>query len=371
MIRLKTFWLLAVWLWSGSCLLAQAPSILNYQGRVTVADAPFNGPGYFTFVILDTQGVILWASGEFPFEGTTKMPAAVVKVPVNNGSYSVRLGDTGAGMPALDAAVLRSSASPRLRVWFNDGAHGWQRAGEDASLAAALGIPAESNGALSGTQADSILRELRDLRAKLDRQQANPTPPAAPQPAPPTMGTVSLGSAPSEGSSNAPLVLVEFTDFQCGFCKRFHDTVMSELKKDYIDTGKLRVVSRNLPLSFHPNAEPAAQAALCAHQQEKYWPMRDKLFAISTDLTAANVIKAAEELNLDMTAFHQCVDAKTFAGQVTKDSQDATAVGISGTPSFVLGKLTGDKVTGKIIVGAMPYAVFEGEIKKMLATAAP
>jgi protein-disulfide isomerase len=370
MIRYKTFWLLAVWLFSGNLLLAQAPSVLNYQGRITVADAPFNGQGYFTFVILDNQGVILWASGEFPFEGTTKMPAAVVKAAVNNGAYSVRLGDTSAGMPALDAALLRSSASPRLRVWFNDGTRGWQKAGEDVSLAAALGTPGDANGALNGAQADSILRELRDLRAKLDRQQANPTPQAQPQLAAPTIATVSVGSAPSEGISNAPLVLVEFTDFQCGFCKRFHDTVMADLKKDYIDTGKLRVVSRNLPLSFHPNAEPAAQASLCAHQQEKYWPMREKLFGISTDLTAANVTKAAEEVKLDMTAFRQCIDAKTFAGQVAKDAADATAVGISGTPSFVLGKLTGDKVTGKIIVGAMPYAAFEGEIKKMLATAA-
>ncbi|MDB6109812.1 MAG: thioredoxin, partial [Pedosphaera sp.] len=218
----------------------------------------------------------------------------------------------------------------------------------------------------NGAQADSILRELRDLRAKLDRQQANPAP--QPQPAAPTIATVSVGTAPSEGNTNAALVLVEFTDFQCGFCKRFHDTVMADLKKDYIDTGKLRVVSRNLPLTFHPNAEPAAQASLCAHQQDKYWPMREKLFAISTDLTAANFTKAAEDLKLDMTTFRQCVEAKTFAGQVARDAADATAVGITGTPSFVLGKLTGDKVTGKIIVGAMPYAAFEGEIKKMLAT---
>ncbi|MDB6108345.1 MAG: hypothetical protein JWR69_95, partial [Pedosphaera sp.] len=190
MIRYKTPWLLAVLLISANLLQAQTPSVLNYQGRVTVADAPFNGQGNFTFVILDSQGVILWASGEFPFEGTTKMPAAVVKAPVNNGVYSVRLGDTTAGMPALDAALLRNSSSPRLRVWFNDGVRGWRVAGEEVSLAPALGMAGDANGALNGAQADSILRELRDLRAKLDRQQANPAP--QPQPAAPTIATVSV-----------------------------------------------------------------------------------------------------------------------------------------------------------------------------------
>jgi protein-disulfide isomerase len=369
MILRKYFCLLAVWLLFSNLLFAQTPGVLTYQGRISVADAAFTGQGYFAFAILDAQGAILWSSGEFPFEGTTKVSPKAVKLMVSTGIYAVRLGDATAGMPVLDVALLKRSASPHLRIWFNDGTRGWQRAGEDVPLASAIGTSGDGNPALGGSQADAILRELRELRAKVDRQPANPSPqPAAPAP---TIATVSVGTAPVLGSSNAPLVLVEFTDYQCGFCKRFHDTTMADLTKSYIDTGKLRVVSRNLPLGFHNNAEPAAQVALCSHQQQKYWPMREKLFANSTQLTAANFMKAAEELKLDMGAFRSCLDGKTFAGQVAKDAQDAATVGITGTPSFILGKQTGDKVTGKIIVGAMPFAAFDAEIKKMLSETIP
>ena len=144
---------------------------------------------------------------------------------------------------------------------------------------------------------------------------------------------------------------------------------MPELIKNYVETGRLRIVSRNLALSFHENAEPAAQAALCAHQQQKFWPMREKLFANTAMLTSANLMKAAEELKLDMTAFRLCVGGKTFASQIAKDGQEAGAAGINGTPTFVLGKPTGDKVTGLLIVGARPYAAFDAEMQKMLPPA--
>ena len=274
------------------------------------------------------------------------------------------------GLPVLDGALLKNAALPRLRVWFNDGTRGWQKAGDDVSLAAALGLPGDGgNTALNTGQADSILRELRDLRAKLDRPSATPPAHEHPEAAEPKFVTVSLGISPSLGRADAPLVLVEFTDYQCGFCKRFHEGVMPELIKNYVETGRLRIVSRNLALSFHENAEPAAQAALCAHQQQKFWPMREKLFANTAMLTSANLMKAAEELKLDMTAFRLCVGGKTFASQIAKDGQEAGAAGINGTPTFVLGKPTGDKVTGLLIVGARPYAAFDAEMQKMLPPA--
>jgi protein-disulfide isomerase len=222
---------------------------------------------------------------------------------------------------------------------------------------------------LTASQTGAILQELKDLRARLDRQgQANP-PSRPPAPAEPLTGTVPLGPGPTLGKPDAPLVLVEFTDYQCPYCKRFDETVMAELKKNFVDSGQLRIVSHNLPLSFHSNAEGAALAALCADQQKQYWPMREKLFANSAALLATNLFKAAAELKLDLTAFQSCLEGKIFAGQIKKESEEAAAVGITGTPSFVIGKEAQGKVTGVIVVGAQPYATFESQIKKLLATA--
>jgi protein-disulfide isomerase len=162
--------------------------------------------------------------------------------------------------------------------------------------------------------------------------------------------------------------MVEFTDFQCPFCKRFHDTVFPDLVKKYVDSGQLRIVSRNLPLPFHQNAKPAALAALCANQQEKYWPMRERLFAKNSELTTSNILGAAEGASLDLAKFKSCWDAKVFDSVLKKDNDDAGTAGITGTPSFVVGKPNGDKMSGDIIVGAQPLPTFEAEIDKLLPT---
>jgi protein-disulfide isomerase len=131
------------------------------------------------------------------------------------------------------------------------------------------------------------------------------------------------------------------------------------LTRKFIQTGKLRVVSRNLPLPFHPNAEPAARAAMCAAQQDKYWPMREGLFAKSADLSRTNIFLAAQAVSLDMTKFQNCFESKTFEAGIKQDGQEANTAGISGTPSFVLGKPEGGKLKGLVIVGAQPLAKFK------------
>jgi len=270
------------------------------------------------------------------------------------------LGEMGGSTPALDLALLRRSKEPRLRIWFNDGKRGWNLAGDDISLASAI---ASSVPAPEATDTAAILRELRELRAKVDRQAAPAAPAREP---PPQIVTVPIGRSPGLGKADAPLVLVEFTDFQCAYCKRFDETAMPELKRNFIDTGKLRVISRSMPLSFHANAPSAANAALCADAQKKFWEMREKLFANNTTLSASNYVRYAQELNLDHAAFQSCLASNTYAAQIAQDNRDGEAVNITGTPSFVLGKLSGDKVTGPVIVGARPYASFEAEINKLL-----
>src|SRR6266852_9091619 len=101
------------------------------------------------------------------------------------------------------------------------------------------------------------------------------------------------------GRPDAPVTLVEFGDFQCGFCKRFHSDAYGELKRNYIDTGKVRFVSRDLPLEFHPYAMKAAEAARCAGDQQKYWELRDALYSNAAPPSEDVIKKAVETLSLD------------------------------------------------------------------------
>jgi len=143
---------------------------------------------------------------------------------------------------------------------------------------------------------------------------------------------------------------------------------LPDLIKNYVDTGKLRIVARNLVLPIHPQAGPAALAGLCAHQQQKFWPMREIIFKDSTGLTTNNFIAAAEALKLDTSAFRACLGSAAVTEQVNRDSGDAKLAGITGTPSFVLGKPANGNVTGLLIVGARPFASFDAELKRLLAS---
>jgi len=218
---------------------------------------------------------------------------------------------------------------------------------------------------MSKEQADDILKELKAIHQLLERQQRAA---AQPQPAP-TSDKVKMSVAPgwySLGRDDAPVTVVEFADYQCPFCRKFHSDTFAELKKNYIDTGKVRYVSRDLPLDFHPNAPGAAVAARCAGEQHKFWEMRDMMVVNAADLTTPSLMKYGQQINLDMTAFGVCLNDKKYTAAIQKDVADANTLGISGTPSFVVGKTAKDEINGVRIVGAVPYSVFDTAIKNQL-----
>jgi protein-disulfide isomerase len=210
-------------------------------------------------------------------------------------------------------------------------------------------------------QADEILNELRQIRQLLEKQTA-----AAPQPAGDQITKAKLGleGAYTIGSKDAPLTMVEFTDFQCPFCQRFHVSTFSELKRDYIDTGKLRFVSRDLPLDFHPNAMQAAEAGRCAGEQGQFWAMRDRMNANPDKLDINSLVSWATELKLNVPNFRSCVENQKYKNAIQTDILAAQRVGANGTPSFVVGKSTPDGVDGELIVGAQPYQVFDQKLKE-------
>lgn len=220
-------------------------------------------------------------------------------------------------------------------------------------------------------QADAILNELRQIRRLLEKQQQVGTAAAAQPPTAPALpDTVKMKMNSrwySLGQRDAPVTLVEFTDYQCPFCKHFHAESFAELKKNYIDTGKLRFISLDLPLEFHPYALKAALAARCAGEQGKFWEMRDTLISNSADLGPEAILKYAQSLPLEMAGFRNCLSTEKYKPEVQRDVADANSLGISGTPTFVLGKSLGEAIEGVRIVGVVPYEIFDSQIKKLLA----
>jgi len=218
-------------------------------------------------------------------------------------------------------------------------------------------------------QADAILNELRQIRQLLEKQQtAAVVPSPAPPPAPEKV-SMSIGKGwYSIGSETAPVTMIEFADYQCPFCKAFHTATFADLKKNYVDTGKVRFVTRDLPLDFHQNALRAAEAARCAGDQGRFWEMRNALITNSTDLSQEAVERYAKALAVEMGTFAKCVDGEQHKADIQKDQADAGALQITGTPSFVIGRMKNDKVEGVKLVGAMPYATFDSKIKDLLAT---
>jgi len=210
-------------------------------------------------------------------------------------------------------------------------------------------------------QADQILDELKQIRQLLEKQAANPQQPGEQI----TKAKVSTEGAFAMGSKDAPLTMVEFTDFQCPFCQRFHVQTFAELKKNYIDTGKLRFVSRDLPLDFHPNAMQAANAGRCAGEQGQFWPMRDRMNSNPEKLDMPSLLADAQDLKLDVDKFKSCVEGQKYKDAIQADMLTAQQIGANGTPSFVVGKTTKDGVDGELIVGAMPYQLFDQKLQQM------
>jgi protein-disulfide isomerase len=156
--------------------------------------------------------------------------------------------------------------------------------------------------------------------------------------------------APSFGPENAKVTIIEFSDFQCPFCSKGANAV-TDLKKKY--AGKIRVVFRQFPLSFHDKAHVAAEAALAAHAQGKFWEFHDKMFANQNSLDRANLEKFAGELGLKVDVFKKALDDKTYAAAVDNDMKLGTGVGVQGTPSMFINGKKVQNATDSAAIGKM------------------
>lgn len=188
-------------------------------------------------------------------------------------------------------------------------------------------------------------------------EQAQPETPAY------TRYKIPTDGFPSIGPEGAEIVIVEFSDFECPFCKRWHDQTYRPLMEAY--PGKIRLVYRNLPLPElnHTNAVSAAEAAMCAGDQGSFWEFHDKLFSDEYGLGEEAYLKYATDLGLDVEAFNECITSRRHQEFVEKDRQFAKQLGVSGTPTFF--------INGLAIVGAQPLQVFQQVIDKELAGEIP
>jgi len=166
---------------------------------------------------------------------------------------------------------------------------------------------------------------------------------------------VAAAGRPTRGPANAPIEMIEFSDFQCPYCQRANPT-LTRVLSTYGD--KIRFTYRHFPLPTHPDARPAAEAAQCANEQGRFWEYHDRLFANPAQLGAADLRQHAAAIGLDTAKFNACVDAHKYDGDVDTDVQAGTQAGVDGTPAFF--------INGRMVSGAQPYEVFKRLIDEEL-----
>jgi protein-disulfide isomerase len=179
---------------------------------------------------------------------------------------------------------------------------------------------------------------------------------------------IELGNNPFKGSDSAPLVIVEFSDYQCQFCARHTKETYPEIYKKYIDTGKLRYVIIDNPLPGHNLAMDAAEAAHCADEQGKFWEMHDEMMFNPESLN--DLTSTASFIGLDIQKFESCMETKKYADKVASNLSLASRLNIPSVPGFVIASSDSDnpqKVKGiSYIRGAKPFTLFQQEIDKAL-----
>ena len=171
------------------------------------------------------------------------------------------------------------------------------------------------------------------------------------------------------GAADAPVNIIEFTDLQCPYCARFARETWPRVRKEYVDTGKVRFATRDLPLRFHAFAVPAAVATRCAGAQGKYWEYREALFNVQSQLGSEPYARLASRLGLDETRFAACRADPTTLQSVQDDAALAAATGITGTPSFVIGRVVAGEFTGEVFSGAGSFEEFAARIEAQLEIA--
>lgn len=177
--------------------------------------------------------------------------------------------------------------------------------------------------------------------------------------------SVEIGDSPVKGNANAPVTIVEFSDYECPFCGKFYTETYKKIDETYIKTGKVKIVFKDFPLSFHPHAQKAAEAARCVGEQKGdagYFKMHDLIFEHQTELSVENEKKWARTLGVNGAVFDKCLDSGKYSEAIKKDLDYGKSLRVSGTPAFF--------INGMFVNGAQPYSTFQEIIDQEIAKAA-
>ena len=187
---------------------------------------------------------------------------------------------------------------------------------------------------------------------------------------PPSTGLTSglmLEGEPAMGNANAPITIVGFSDFECSYCRRFHKEIFPQLKTQYINTGLVRFIHKDLPLPFHRHAFSSATATRCAGEQSRYWDLYNALFDQQNCLSCKGVLAIAAEEKFDTTALQACMERQTTITVVNSNRSEALLHNINATPTFVIGPSRSDgKLDGRLIEGVLPWSSFRSTIEETL-----
>ena len=171
------------------------------------------------------------------------------------------------------------------------------------------------------------------------------------------------------GSATAPVTIVEFSDFECPYCRRFHEETLPQLKKEYIDKGLVRFIHKDLPLPFHQNARSAAIAARCAQEDGKYWQAYQALFRQQHCLACNGPLAIASASGVNQAKLATCSKDQRISQAVTINASEAELNGIRATPTFVVGPTNNTLHNGNVIEGAIPWEEFKAIVGKALSEA--
>lgn len=233
---------------------------------------------------------------------------------------------------------------------------------------AAAQTPAGTQSTLE-QQNKQILDELKAIRQLLERVIVQPANAARP---PVLDARVTFATLPTDrvlGNVKAPVTMVEFTDLQCPFCRQYHMQTFEQIKREYIDTGKVRYIRRDLPLeTIHPMALSAARVARCAREQGRFWEMQHAILVNNARLSSDILNTLARDVGLDSAKLATCLaDPGRLDAMIREDVTAAQGAGLNATPAFLIGRTQETGFTGERLMGSQPFATFDAKIKELLA----
>lgn len=210
-----------------------------------------------------------------------------------------------------------------------------------------------------GKKVSNLVEQVNNLKGDTRKERKRPVPERK--------VVVAFDDDPLKGDPDAPVTIVEFSDYQCPFCRKFHNEVLPRIEEEYISAGKVRYIFRDFPLRFHEKAIPAAVAANCAGEQGKYWVMNDFLFNNPSRLDKDSTLASARELGIDEDKFRECINNEEQVEEVKSDLEMGRKYGVRGTPSFFIGP-TGDgkEMEAVYLRGLRSFETLKPVIEKQL-----